>query len=90
MTEAAIPTLVLIAAAAVFAPIISEQTRGLRIPSVVIELGLGILIGPYVLKLAHPNDVVSALSDIGLTFLMFLAGFELDLNRVKGPPLRLA
>jgi Kef-type K+ transport system membrane component KefB len=90
MTEAAIPTLVLIAAAAVLAPIISEQTRGLRVPSVVIELGLGILIGPYVLKLAHPNDVVSALSDMGLTFLMFLAGFELDLNRIKGPPLRLA
>ena len=90
MTEAAIPTLVLIAAAAVLAPIISEQTRGLRVPSVVIELGLGILIGPYVLKLAHPNDVVSALSDMGLTFLMFLAGFELDLNRIKGSPLRLA
>jgi Kef-type K+ transport system membrane component KefB len=27
---------------------------------------------------------------MGLTFLMFLAGFELDLNRVKGQPLRLA
>ena len=90
MTEVIIPALVLIAAAAVLAPIISEQTRGLRIPSVVIELGLGILIGPDVLKLTHPNEVISALSDIGLTFLMFLAGFELDLNRVKGQPLRLA
>jgi Kef-type K+ transport system membrane component KefB len=90
MTEAVIPTLVLIAVAAVLAPIISEQTRGLRIPSVVIELGLGILIGPDVLKLTHPNEVITALSDMGLTFLMFLAGFELDLNRVKGQPLRLA
>jgi len=90
MREVVIPTLVLIAAAAVLAPIISEQTRGLRIPSVVIELGLGILIGPDVLKLTHPNEVISALSDIGLTFLMFLAGYELELNRVKGQPLRLA
>jgi Kef-type K+ transport system membrane component KefB len=90
VTIAVISTLVLIAAAAVLAPIISEQTRGLRVPSVVIELGLGILIGPDVLKLTHPNQVISALSDIGLTFLMFLAGFELDLNRVKGEPLRLA
>jgi Kef-type K+ transport system membrane component KefB len=90
MSETELTTLVLIAAAAVLAPIISEQTRGLRVPSVVIELGLGILLGPYVFKLAHPNDVVSALSDMGLTFLMFLAGFELDLNRVKGQPLRLA
>jgi Kef-type K+ transport system membrane component KefB len=90
MINAVIPTLVLIAVAAVLAPIISEQTKGMRVPSVVIELGLGILIGPDVLKLTHSNDVVSALSDMGLTFLMFLAGFELDLNRVKGQPLRLA
>ena len=90
MTEAALPTLVLIAVAAVLAPIISEQTRALRVPSVVIELGLGILMGPYVLKLVHPNSLVTALSDMGLTFLMFLAGFDLDLNRVKGRPLRLA
>jgi Kef-type K+ transport system membrane component KefB len=90
VTITVIPTLVLIAAAAVLAPIISEQTRGLRVPSVVIELGLGILIGPDVLKLTHSNEVISTLSDIGLTFLMFLAGFELDLNRVKGQPLRLA
>jgi len=90
MINAVIPTLVLIAVAAVLAPIISEQTKGMHVPSVVIELGLGILIGPDVLKLTHSNDVVSALSDMGLTFLMFLAGFELDLNRVKGQPLRLA
>jgi Kef-type K+ transport system membrane component KefB len=90
MIESALPSLVLIAAAAVLAPIISHQTRGLRVPTVVIELGLGILIGPYVLKLVHPNSLVSALSDMGLTFLMFLAGYELDLNRVKGQPLRLA
>jgi Kef-type K+ transport system membrane component KefB len=89
MTEAAIPTLVLIAAAAVLAPILAEQTRALRVPSVVIELALGILIGPYVFKIAHPNELVNALSSMGLTFLMFMAGYELDLQRVKGEPLRL-
>ena len=71
MSEAAIPPLVLIAIAAVLAPIVSEQTRGLRIPSVVIELIFGIILGPTVLNLAHPNSVVDALSDFGLTFLMF-------------------
>lgn len=86
---AAIPTLVLIAIAAVLAPILADQSRGLRIPSVVIEIVLGIILGPYVLNLAHPNDVVRALSDLGLTFLMFLTGYELDLDRVKGRPLRL-
>jgi Kef-type K+ transport system membrane component KefB len=90
VTEAAIPTLVLIAVAAVLGPIIAELTRGLRIPSVVIELSLGIVMGPYVLHLVHLNGLVTALSDMGLTFLMFLAGFELELDRLRGPPIRLA
>jgi Kef-type K+ transport system membrane component KefB len=89
MTEA-IPTLALIAVAAVLAPLLSERTGRLRIPSVVIELGLGILIGPYVLKLVHLNGLITALSDMGLSFLIFLAGFELELNRVKGDPLKRA
>ena len=90
MTEAAIPTLVLITLAATLAPLLAEQTRGFRVPTVVIELLLGILLGPSVLNLAHPNGVVGAFSDMGLTFLMFLAGYELDLKRLKGRPIRLA
>ena len=90
ITEAAVSTLVLIAAAAVLAPILAEQTRGLRVPAVVIEIALGILIGPDVLKLVHPNEIVSALGDMGLAYLIFLAGFELDLKQVQGQPLRLA
>lgn len=90
MIEASIPTLALIAGAAVLGPIIAEQTRELRVPSVVIELLLGILIGPYVLKLAHPDGLITSLSDMGLTYLMFLAGYDLELDRIKGPPLRLA
>jgi Kef-type K+ transport system membrane component KefB len=89
MTEAALPTLVLVAVAAVVAPILAELSRGLRVPSVVIELLLGILMGPFVLNIAHPNGVITALSDMGLTFLMFMAGFELDLKRIKGSPLNL-
>lgn len=90
MTEAAIPSLVLIAAAAVLAPILAEQSRGLRIPSVVLEIVLGIILGPDVLGLVHPNALISGLSDMGLTFLMFLAGLEVDPNRIKGRPIRLA
>ncbi len=48
-------------------------------PEVVIQILLGIALGPFVLDLVHPNTIVSALSDFGLTFLMFLAGTELDL-----------
>ena len=84
MISTAIPTLVLIAAAAVLAPIIAEGSRRfLPVPEVVIQILLGILLGPYVLALAHPDSVVTALSDFGLTYLMFLAGTELDLSIMR-------
>jgi len=91
MIEDAVPTLVLIAAAAVLAPIIAEGTRRfLPVPEVVIQILLGILIGPYVLALAHPDTIVTALSDFGLTYLMFLAGTELDLAVMRKGHLGLA
>lgn len=90
MTTAAVGTLVLIAIAAVVAPILSELSGRLAIPEIVIQIVLGILIGPYVLNLAHVDDVVTGLSDLGLTYLVFLAGYELDLEKIRGRPLKLA
>jgi Kef-type K+ transport system membrane component KefB len=82
--EAAIPTLVLIALAAVLAPIVAEWSRRfIAVPEVVIQIIFGILLGPYVLNLAHPNNLVTALSDFGLSYLMFLAGTELDLSVMR-------
>jgi Kef-type K+ transport system membrane component KefB len=84
MIESAIPTLVLIGIAAVLAPIVAEWShRFIAIPEVVIQIIFGILLGPYVLNLAHPNNIVTALSDFGLTYLMFLAGTELDLSTMR-------
>ena len=90
MVSSWIPTLVLIGCIAVISPILVEMTRSPGIPGVVFELGLGIIVGPDVLKLAHTSGVVNGFSDMGLAFLMFLAGFELDLLRIRGRPLRLA
>jgi Kef-type K+ transport system membrane component KefB len=84
MIETAIPTLVLIGLAAVLAPIVSEWSRRfIAVPEVVIQIVFGILLGPFVLDLAHPNSIVTALSDFGLTYLMFLAGTELDLSTMR-------
>ena len=62
----------------------------LAIPEIVIQIGFGIILGPYVLDLAHLDNVVTGLSDLGLTFLIFLAGYELDLQRIRGKPLEMA
>jgi len=87
VNSAELSTLALIAAAAVLAPVLADLLRRFRIPSVVLEIGLGILIGPQVLKWAHTDDVVDAFAALGLSFLMFLAGYEIDLVRIKGQPL---
>jgi Kef-type K+ transport system membrane component KefB len=84
MIEGAIPTLVLIGLAAVVAPLIAEWSRRfVAVPEVVIQILLGIVLGPYVLNLARSNNIVTALSDFGLTYLMFLAGTELDLSTMR-------
>ncbi len=88
--SASVSTLVLIALAAVIAPILSERSGPLAVPEIVIQIGFGILMGPYVFNLAHLNTLVTALADLGLTYLIFLAGFELDLQKIRGTPLKLA
>ena len=90
MTLAAIETLVLIAVIGVLSPVLSELTGPLAIPEIVFQIGLGIVIGPFVLNLAHLDSVITGLSDLGLSYLIFLAGYELNIERIRGQPVRLA
>jgi Kef-type K+ transport system membrane component KefB len=82
--------LTLIAVAACLAPILALFTGRLAVPGVVIEILLGVLIGPSVLGWAHADTIVTAFSEFGLAMLMFLAGYELDFAAVRGRPLVLA
>jgi Kef-type K+ transport system membrane component KefB len=76
-----------IAAAAVLASILSELLRRWRVHPVVLEIALGIVIGPAVLGWAEVTTLVDGLSQIGLAFLIFLAGYEIDFARLRGTPL---
>jgi Kef-type K+ transport system membrane component KefB len=62
----------------------------LRIPAVVAEIVLGIVVGPQVLGWAQVDEPVAILSVIGLGFLLFLCGLEVDLDLLRGRVLRLA
>jgi Kef-type K+ transport system membrane component KefB len=62
--------------------------RGLVVPVVVIELLLGVLIGPQVLGL-HATPAITFFAQLGLGLLFFFAGYEIDIQRIKGEPLRL-
>jgi Kef-type K+ transport system membrane component KefB len=75
---------------AVLAPLISEIPIGLRLPMVVVEVGLGIVVGPHVLGWASDTGMLGMLGYLGLIFLFFLAGMELDFDAVRGKPLKLA
>lgn len=82
--------LLLLAFVAVLAPVLAELPRNVRIPTVVLEIFLGIFIGPSVFNLADTDGLIGPLSEIGLTFLLFMVGFEVDLGAIKGKPLSLA
>ena len=62
--------------------------RGLLVPAVVLELLLGVIIGPQVLGL-EVTHFIKFFSDLGLGMLFFFAGYEIDLHRIAGQPLRL-
>jgi Kef-type K+ transport system membrane component KefB len=61
----------------------------IRLPTVVLEIVAGILVGP-VLGWVRADLPVQILSILGLAFLLFLAGMEIDLERLRGRVLRLA
>jgi Kef-type K+ transport system membrane component KefB len=83
-------SLVLITVAVALAPIVSAAVPVVLVPTVVVELLLGILIGPDVLDIAREGPFVTFLAALGMSFLFFLAGMELDLGRVRGRPIRVA
>ena len=83
--------LAIVAAAAVAGMLVAVVGgRGLFVPVVVVELTLGVLIGPQVLDLAKVNAFTEFFGDLGLGMLFFFAGYEIDLARIRGMPLRLA
>src|SRR5262245_16605422 len=76
-----------VAIVAFFVPFILGFFPRVRIPSVTLELVAGIIIGPAVLGWVYEGPVVKVMSSIGVAFLLFLAGLELELDVLKGPPL---
>jgi Kef-type K+ transport system membrane component KefB len=84
------PVLFLLICAAV-APAIAGATRRIGLSVVVVELLLGIAVGPQGFGLVTPDaGALPALATMGMAFLFFVAGIEIDLTAIRGRPLRLA
>jgi Kef-type K+ transport system membrane component KefB len=85
----AFANLLLICAVAFVAPLILGLFPRVRLPSVVLEIVAGIVIGPSVLGLAEVDGSVEVIALLGLAFVLFLAGLEIELDKLRGPLLRL-
>jgi Kef-type K+ transport system membrane component KefB len=79
-----------ILAAAVVAPLLAEIPIGFKVPVVVLEVVLGIVIGPHVLNLVQFDGFVVTMHALGMAMTLFVAGMELDFGEIKGRPLFLA
>ncbi len=69
---------------AAIVPLIVSAVPGRRVPEVVLLLGAGVVVGPHVLDLAQTDSAILLIANVGLGFLFFVAGFELDLSVLRG------
>jgi Kef-type K+ transport system membrane component KefB len=84
MPAVSFTNLLIVAAVAVLAPLTVGSFPRLRVPAIVLEIIGGIIIGPSVLGWAHVDLPVQILALFGLAFLLFLAGLEIDVHRLRG------
>ena len=80
--------LLIVVATGLVAPLALGFFPRLRIPAIVLEIVLGIVLGPSVLRWVKPDLPVAILALVGLAFLLFLAGLEFDVERLRGRVLK--
>ena len=74
---------------AVLAPLIARLPGFMRSPAVVLELILGIIIGPSGAGWVTSEGAIGFLGQFGLIFLFFQAGFEFNPGKIGAAALRL-
>ena len=55
----------------------------ISLPPVVGQLIAGVIIGPAILNIVKPTNLISSLAELGVILLMFIAGLESDLKLLK-------
>ena len=83
-------SLVVVALIAVAAPMVVALVPRVRLPAVVLEIVAGVAVGPHGFGWVRIDVPVQILALFGLAFLLFLAGLEIDVERLRGRLLRLS
>jgi Kef-type K+ transport system membrane component KefB len=76
--------LLIVVAVGLLAPLALGFFPRVRLPAIVLEIMLGILVGPSGLGWVKPDAPVTILALVGLAFLLFLSGLEIDVDRLRG------
>src|SRR5713226_7715944 len=84
MPDVSFVGLLIVALVAFLAPFLLGLSPARRLSAIVLEIMAGILIGPSVLGWVKVDLPISILSVLGLAFLLFLSGLEVDLQRLRG------
>src|ERR687886_2181481 len=90
MPDVGFVNLFVVALVAFGVPLLLGLAPGLRLPGPVLEIVAGIVLGPGVLGWVRADLPVQVLAVVGLAFLLFLAGLEIDLHALRGRPFGLA
>jgi len=69
---------------ALVAPLLLGFAPRVRVPAVILEIVLGIVVGPSVLGWLDADLAVQTVGLLGLAMLLFLAGLEIDVHRLRG------
>jgi len=90
MEEGSFAGLAIVAAVGFLVPLLLGFFPRLRVPSVVVEIAVGAMIGPSALGWVHMDEPIRIFSRLGMASLLFLAGLEIELESLRGGLLRIA
>lgn len=82
--------LLIVVAVAFAVPFLLGLRPAARVPSVVLEIVAGIVLGPSLLGVVELDQAIEVIALVGLGFVLFLAGIEIDFAMLRGAVLRLA
>lgn len=82
-TDTSMLSLVVVVVVAFLAPILRERLKLIIVPVVVVEIIAGLIIGKSGFNLVGSDPWLDILSSLGLIFLMFLSGLEIDFTIFK-------
>jgi Kef-type K+ transport system membrane component KefB len=76
--------LFIVAVVAFSVPLVLGLAPRLRLPSVVLEIVAGIIIGPSVLGWVEVDPPIQVFALVGVAFALFLAGLEIEFEQLRG------